>query len=354
MLSPCFFKSTALVHALPDCQLTVIFIILISCYDFVRMIINILLVIGGFFLLVKGADYLVEGSSSLARRMGVSALVVGLTVVAFGTSAPELFVNMIATINGATDIAISNILGSNLANMLFILGLSAMISPLPLQVSTVWKEIPFSLLAAVLVFIFGSDVLIDGGLINQLGRIEGLALLSFFIVFLIYSVGISRTNPSSQETNALMTTGKATWLTLGGILALSIGGKMVVDGSTNVALALGVSANLIGLTIVALGTSLPELMTSVTAARKGHTDIAIGNVVGSNIFNIFFILGLSAVITPLPFAFSNLMDALAVVVATLVLFFLLFVGKKHVIEKWNGVFLVCVYLGFIVFAVLRG
>lgn len=318
------------------------------------MLTNILLIVGGFFLLIKGADYLIEGASSLARRMGISALVVGLTVVAFGTSAPELFVNLIASFNGTTDIAIGNILGSNLANLLFILGAAAVFVPLTLQSNTVWKEIPFSLLAAVLVLVFGSDMVLEGGVGNVLGRIEGIALLAIFFIFLVYTFGISHNGEQPKEKIDILPLWKSLLLTLGGLVALGIGGKLVVDGATNIAFALGVSANLIGLTIVALGTSLPELVTSITAARKGHTDIAIGNVVGSNIFNIFFVLGVSAIIRPLPFGGANLTDAFAVVIATLLLFLMLFVGKRHVIERWTGVTLVCMYLGFMAFAVLRG
>lgn len=318
------------------------------------MLTNLLFIFGGFFLLIKGADYLIGGSSSLARKMGISALVVGLTVVAFGTSAPELFVNVIAAIKGSTDIAIGNVLGSNLANILLILGVAALFVPLKLQSNTVWKEIPFSLLAALLVLVFGSDILLEGALFNQLGRIEGMALLSLFLIFIVYTFGIRTNGEKPEEQIEVIPLWKSLLCTIGGLVALGVGGKLVVDGATGVALAFGVSANLIGLTIVALGTSLPELVTSVTAARKGHADIAIGNVVGSNIFNIFFVLGVTALIRPLPFGDVNLMDALAVVIATLVLFFMLFVGKKHVIERWSGFTFVFLYLAFIVFVVLRG
>lgn len=327
---------------------------IVSCYNNGIMLTNILLIVGGFFLLIKGADYLIGGASSLARRMGISALVVGLTVVAFGTSAPELFVNIIAAVGGTTDIAIGNILGSNLANMLLILGAAAVIVPLTLQSNTVWKEIPFSLLAAVLVLVFGSDIVLEGGVVNVLGRIEGIALLAMFFIFIVYTFGIRNNGEQPEEKIDVMSLWKSIVFTVGGLVALGIGGKLVVDGATNTAFALGVSANLIGLTIVALGTSLPELVTSITAARKGHTDMAIGNVVGSNIFNIFFVLGVSAIIRPLPFGGANLTDAFAVVIATLLLFLMLFVGKKHVVERWTGVTLVCMYVGFMIFAVLRG
>lgn len=319
------------------------------------MFTNILLIVGGFFLLIKGADYLISGSSSLARRMGISALVVGLTVVAFGTSAPELFVNITAAVKGTTDIAIGNVLGSNLANLLFILGLSALFVPLKLQSNTVWKEVPFSLLAALLVVIFGSDYFFDGALTDQIGRTDGMALFAMFLIFIVYTFGIRNNgNGASTEKIEQFPLWKTMIFILGGLAALGIGGKLVVDGSTQVALALGVSANLIGLTIVALGTSLPELVTSITAARKGHTDIAIGNVVGSNIFNIFFVLGASAIVAPLPFGQANFVDAAAVVLATAIFFLTLFIGKRHVIERWAGALFVCMYFGYIAFAVIRG
>ncbi len=318
------------------------------------MLTNILMIVGGFFLLIKGADYLISGSSSLARKFGIPALLVGLTVVAFGTSAPELFVNITAAVKGTTDIAVGNVLGSNLANILLILGVSAIFAPLTLQSSTIWKEIPFSLLAALLVLIFGSDILFDGAVVNQLGRIDGIALLAVFCIFLVYTFGIRHNGEQPEEHIEQFANWKSFLFIVGGLAALGIGGKLVVDGSTQVALLFGVSANLIGLTIVALGTSLPELVTSITAARKGHTDIAIGNVVGSNILNIFFVLGTTAILRPLPFGDANLLDAFAVVVATLLLFFTLFVGKIHVVERWSGVIFVCLYLGFMAFAVIRG
>lgn len=320
------------------------------------MFTNILLILGGFFLLIKGADYLISGSSSLARRMGISALVVGLTVVAFGTSAPELFVNVTAALRGSTDIAIGNVLGSNLANLLLILGLSALFAPLKLQGNTVWKEIPFSLLAALLVVIFGSDYFFDGAISNQMSRTDGAALFAMFLIFVVYTFGIRNNSNGGKVDEKIQQypVWKTCLFILGGLAALGIGGKLVVDGSTQIALALGVSANLIGLTIVALGTSLPELVTSITAARRGQTDIAIGNVVGSNIFNIFLVLGASALITPLPFGQVNFVDAVAVAVATLILFLALFIGKKHEIERWNGVVFVCLYVGYMVFAVMRG
>ena len=318
------------------------------------MFLNILLVLGGFYVLIKGADYLVNGASSLARRLGVPALVIGLTVVAFGTSAPELFVNVIAALNGSTDIAIGNVLGSNLANILVILGITAIVAPLTLQSSTVWKEIPFSLLAAILVLVLGADMFFDGASQGLLGRIDGIVLLSFFVIFLVYTFGIRESGEQPKSKIEQMSLWKSILFILGGLVALVLGGQFVVTGATAIALVLGISENLIGLTIVAVGTSLPELVSSIVAARKGHQDIAIGNVVGSNIFNIFFVLGATSIITPLPFNTPNMIDGFAVVTATLLMFFLLFVGKRQALHRIEGTIFLLMYVGFIIFAIVRG
>lgn len=318
------------------------------------MFLNILLVLGGFYALIKGADYLVNGSSSLARSLGVPALVVGLTVVAFGTSAPELFVNMIAAINGSTDIAIGNVLGSNIANILVILGITTLVAPLKLKSSTVWKEIPFSLLAAILVLVLGADMFFEGASQGILGRIDGIVLLAFFLVFIVYTFGIRESGEQPKSKIEQMSLWKSILYILGGLVALVLGGQFVVTGATAIALVLGISENLIGLTIVAVGTSLPELVSSIVAARKGHQDIAIGNVVGSNIFNIFFVLGATSIITPLPFNTPNIIDAFTVVTATLLMFFLLFVGKRQTLHRMEGSIFLLMYVGFIIFAIVRG
>lgn len=319
------------------------------------MLTNILVVIAGFYALIKGADYLVLGASSIARKLGIPALVVGLTVVAFGTSAPEFFVNVFAAFGGQTDIAIGNVLGSNLANILLVLGVSAVVAPLTLTSGTVWKEIPFSLLAAVLVVVMGSDMFLDGSAVNEISRIDGLTLLGFFLVFLVYTFGIrEKTGEQPQEQIEQASLKKSILFTLGGLIALSVGGQLVVHGATGMAVGFGVSQNLIALTIVALGTSLPELVTSVVAAKKGHQDLAIGNVVGSNVFNVFFVLSSSAVVLPLTFANANLFDAVAVMAATAVLFVSLFVGKRHTVGKHEGIIFISLYFVFLVFIIFRG
>lgn len=318
------------------------------------MLVNLFSIVIGFILLVKGADVLVNGASTLARRLGIPSLVVGLTVVAFGTSAPELFVNVIASIQGSSDIAIGNVLGSNLANILVILGVTSMIAPLTLKSSTVWKEIPFSLLAAMLVLILGADMLLDGASMNVLSRVDGLVLLSFFIIFIVYTFGIRDVVDHAQIRIEQISLVRAILFVIGGLVALVIGGQFVVGGATDIAVFFGVSQNLIALTIVAIGTSLPELVTSFVAARKGQQDLAIGNVVGSNIFNIFLVLGVSATIAPLPFTSPNVFDSLVVVLATMIMFFLLFVGKRHVLHRTEGMVFVFLYVAFIIFAIVRG
>lgn len=303
----------------------------------------------GFFLLIKGADFLVDGATSIAKRFQVSNIVIGLTIVAFGTSLPELVVNLFASFEGNTDIAIGNILGSNISNVLFILGISAMIYPLTAKRNTVLKEIPFSLLAALVLGFMANDILIDGANSSSLTRIDGLVLLSFFIIFMYYIFGIAKADhsPGNEGDYKEMKLSKSVLFIFLGLISLVFGGKWIVDGAVAIAKNMGVSESLIGLTIVAVGTSLPELATSAVAAYKKQSDIAIGNVVGSNIFNIFWILGISALIKPLPFALSSNVDILMVIFASLVMFFVMFIGKRHTIEKWQGGLMFLIYIGYI-------
>lgn len=329
-------------------------------YDFAilshYMLTYVLFVIG-FVLLIKGADWLVSGASSVAQRLGVSALVIGLTIVAFGTSAPELVVNLVASLQGSTGIAIGNIVGSNIANILLILGVAACIYPLAVQRGTVWKEIPFALLAVVLVCLMANDVWFDAAPVSILSRADGLVLLSFFIIFLYYVFGLAKQSANTDEADESieqLSWLKSTGMIVGGLTGLVIGGKWIVDGAVSFASNLGVSEALIGLTIVAVGTSLPELATSAVAAYRKNVDIAVGNIVGSNIFNIFWILGLSATINPLPFASALNLDLLVAVGATLLLFLVLFVGQKHTIERWQGVLMVALYVSYLAYLILRG
>lgn len=313
-----------------------------------------LLFILGFYFLIKGASLLVDGSASIAKKLKVSNLVIGLTIVAFGTSAPELIVNIFASASGNTEIAIGNILGSNIANVLLILGVSSMIYPLATKRNTVWKEIPLALLAAVLLGVLVNDVRIDQGIYSGLTRIDGVVLLSFFIIFLYYTFGISKITGEASEGEEIKELGylKSGIYIFLGFLGLVFGGQWIVDGATHIATLFGVSQSLIGLTVVAIGTSLPELATSAIAAYKKQSDIAIGNVVGSNIFNIFWILGISSTIRPLPFSATNDIDILVTIGASALLFIIMFIGKRHTIEKWQGAIMLLLYIAYIIFLVI--
>lgn len=339
---------------------------LLSC-TLDAMFMPLVYLIGGFFLLIKGADWLVEGATSLARRLGVSDLMIGLTVVSFGTSAPELIVNIVASLQGSADIAIGNIVGSNISNTMLILGVTALIAPPAVQRSTVLKEIPFMLLASATLFIMANDHIVDGYPLSELSRSDGMAFIGFFIIFIYYTFGIRHNgNDEDGHTKAH----KPLWLAWGlffvGLFGLGLGGNLAVEGAKDIALMLGISEALVGLTVVALGTSLPELAASVVAARKGSTDIAVGNIVGSNIFNIFWILGVSAIIKPLPFQPALNTDLFTVVACTVLLFFLIHNGGLHrrillwwkqerdyVLNRTEGSILFLGYILYICFVVYR-
>ena len=315
-----------------------------------------LLFILGFVFLIKGADFLVDGASSIARRLNISDLVIGLTVVAFGTSMPELFVNIIASIQGNTDIAIGNVLGSNICNILLILGISSLIYPLSVTRGTVWKEIPLSLLAALLLGILANDHLIDGINSSSLTRTDGLAFLAFFIIFIYYTFGIAK-NIGGTEEHTPTERRSLAWsilIIVMGLVGLSLGGKWIVDGAVHLTKSLGMSESLVGLSIVAVGTSLPELATSTVAAYKKNVEIAVGNVVGSNIFNIFFVLGISSLVKPLPFQMKSNFDIGVVILASLFLFFTMFTGKKRSLDRWEGTVFLLLYGAYITWLVWQG
>lgn len=308
------------------------------------------LLVIGFIFLVYGSDWLVDGASALAKKMRVSDLVIGLTIVAFGTSAPELVVSTISAWQGNVDIAIANVVGSNVFNILVILGVAAIIYPLSVTRSTIWKEIPLSLLAALVLGVMATR--------GQLDRADAFILLGFFSIFLVYMLEMAKAARASELDGmtdaALMTGPKMAVMIIGGLVGLVIGGKLVVDSAVHIATWFGISQALIGLTIVAAGTSLPELATSVRAAMKKKDDIAVGNVVGSNIFNIFFILGTSAVIRPLSFSAGAGIDILVCIVATLVLFAVMFIGRRHKIDRWQGIIFIIAYLVYLGYLIQRG
>ncbi len=311
--------------------------------------------VAGFIILLKGADLLVDGASSIAARMKISPLVIGLTVVAFGTSAPELFVNVYASLKGSTDIAIGNVLGSNIANIFLILGCAAIIYPLTIHHNTTWKEIPFSLLAAVVLGVMANDFLIDHDGQSILTRSDGIILLCFFGIFMYYVVEVAKeTGGMSHDEIPLMSGMKSTLFIFLGLAGLVLGGQWIVNGAVSIAKQFNVSESFIGLTIVAIGTSLPELATSIIAARKKNIDIAVGNVVGSNIFNIFLILGISATIKPLPFQAANLPDVMVTLLASALLFGFIFLGQRHILQRWQGIMFVTLYAIYLLYVGIRG
>jgi cation:H+ antiporter len=317
---------------------------------------EIVLLIIGILLLVKGAEFLVDAAVAIAGRLNVSYLVIGLTVVAFGTSAPELAVNVIAGIRGNTALAVGNILGSNISNILLILGIAAVIHPLSVTRETIWREIPFSLLAVIVLGFIANDRLIDGRLDSLVSRIDGLVLLSFFTVFLYYLFAVTKQVNGVQEKIATRTygSGRAGFMVILGLACMLLGGKWIVVGAVGIAERLGLSESVVGLSIVAVGTSLPELATSAVAAYKKRTDIAVGNVVGSNIFNIFMVLGISAVVRPLPFETENNLDVGMVIFAGLLLFMFMFSGKKGRIDRWEGAIALLIYAGYMAYRLLAG
>lgn len=311
--------------------------------------------IAGFILLIKGAGFLVNGASSIARRFNVSDLVIGLTIVAFGTSTPELFVNIFASFKGNTDIAIGNVLGSNIANIFLILGVSAAIYPLTVTKGTVWKEIPFSLLAILVLGVLANDRLIDKSSSSALMRADGLIFLFFFIIFLYYSSSIAKRIEGMEEHVPAKQYGlaKSSLWVMFGLIGLTLGGKWIVDGAVQLATRFGMSQSLVGLTIVAVGTSLPELATSAMAAYKRNVEIAVGNVVGSNIFNIFFVLSASSIIKPLPFKETSNIDIGMVILAELLLFVFMFTGRKRLLDRWEGIVFLLLYAAYIIFLVVQ-
>lgn len=316
------------------------------------MILPFFLLIIGLLLLVKGADWLVDGASVLAKKYNVSDLAIGLTIVAFGTSAPELVVNSVAASGGYPDIVFGNIIGSNNFNLFIILGIAGIITPLSVQSSSVWKEIPFSFLAAIILLLMVNNFFM--GNTPNLDMIEGFGLLLCFGAFLYYVFTQLKSEPKTEEIEAKSYTALKIWaLILGGLAGLVLGGKLVVDNAVGIAESLGVSEKIIGLTIVAAGTSLPELATSVVASMKKNNDIAIGNIIGSNIFNIFLILGVSSIIKPLDYQLSFNTDLYILLGGTIFLFLAMFTGKRKSLDRWEAAILLVFYLAYTTYLVLK-
>jgi len=314
--------------------------------------INILILLAGFVLLIIGADKLVEGGSGLAVKLGIPNIVIGLTIVAFGTSAPELVVNAFAAANNNTGLVLGNIIGSNLFNVLGILGVCAVIHPLKVKSNTTWIEIPLSLLAAVALYIVANDIFFDNADENSITRTDGLILLLFFCIFLVYNITLSIKSPEEEEVEAkIFPYWKGALFIVLGLAGLVIGGRLIVTSAVSIAQSFGLSERVIGLTIVSIGTSLPELATSVVAVRKNKLDIAIGNVVGSNLFNIFFVLGISTVITSVPVLPSSFLDIVLNILAGLLLFIFLFTGKGRNLERWEGMIFLAIYCGYLYYLI---
>lgn len=318
------------------------------------MLLQISLLVLGFVLLIKGADWLVNGATALAKKHQISDLAIGLTIVAFGTSMPELVVNAFAAFENHPDIVYGNVIGSNNFNLFIILGIAGLITPLVVQSSTVWKEIPFSLAAAILLFFLANDFFAESDM--GLSRLDGVILLLLFAAFLFYVYKQLRTGnmPETTTTVAQYSNYKIWGLILLGLILLVVGGRLVVESAVDIASALGVSQTLIGLTIVAAGTSLPELATSVVAAMKKNNDIAVGNIIGSNIFNIFLILGVSSIIRPIPFSTNFNQDIYLLILGTIILFLTMFSGKKKKLDRWEAAILLAMYVGYTVYLINRG
>ena len=302
------------------------------------------LIVLGCVALIKGAGWLVDGASGLAKKYGISDIVIGLTVVAFGTSMPEFVVNMVAVGQGNTEIAITNVLGSNIINTFVILGVTALICSISSQRQSRRFDIPWSALGALLVLAIVTCV-------GFMPRITGAILLVFFVFYLWQTFKHAKTS-NSDENYTPMSPKKSLLLILVGLLLLVVGGEFIVKSATNIAQSLGVSDAIIGLTVVALGTSLPELATSCMAAMKGNCDIALGNVIGSNIFNIFFILGTSASVMPLPGYQGLQMDAIMAALGSILVLGFVYLNKSREIKRWHGAILLLVYGGYLTYRIL--
>ena len=314
--------------------------------------VNILLILVGFVLLIKGADILVDGSSAIAKKLRISEIVIGLTIVSIGTSMPELFVSTSSALQGSSDISIGNVIGSNICNLLLILGLSSIIHPVKFQKQTKLIENPMLIILTIIFLIMCN--------INQdISRIEGIILLIIFVAFLIYTVIMGKKSQDEEiikislEDSKKISILKNVCFIILGIIGLKIGGDLVVDNAKLIAQALNISEKIIGLTIVAIGTSLPELVTSVTAAIKGDSDIAIGNIVGSNIFNLLFIIGLSAVITPITYNISYNFDIIILFIAMILMLIFPFIKPKDEMSRGNGFIYTMLYIIYLLILIFK-
>ncbi|MCF8360587.1 MAG: calcium/sodium antiporter [Prolixibacteraceae bacterium] len=313
------------------------------------MLTPLLLVILGFACLIFGANWLVDGASALAKKYKVSDLAIGLTIVAFGTSAPELVVNIIGSVNGYSDIVLGNVIGSNNFNLFIILGISGLILPIAVQSSTAWKEIPVSFLVTGLILLLVNDFVFPGT--SSLGRIDSIILLVLFMLFLFYVFKQMKQDTAVQTTTIPKSSIKIWGLILFGLAGLIAGGQFVVVNSVKIANSMGVSEKIIGLTVVAAGTSLPELVTSIIAATKKNADIAIGNVIGSNIFNLLLILAISGMINPIDYKPKFNTDLFILLGGTIFLFTSMLTGTRKKLDRWEAGILLVFYLCYTTYLV---
>ena len=303
------------------------------------MLLDIIFIVLGVWVVLNGADRLTEGASALARRMNVPEMIIGLTIVAAGTSAPELFVSLVSALKGTPDLAVGNVVGSNTMNSMLIVGCAAMVAPMVISKSTVKRDIPCSVLASILLLLIALD--------SFLGRIDGIILLLGFAAFMTYTLLQAKQGQTEPvaEISQQQNPWKSAWYVVAGLVELVIGSNAFVDHASNMALSLGISEGVVGLTVVAGGTSLPELATSVVAARKGQSAIAIGNVIGSNVFNILLILGLTATISPLQIEGVSMIDMAVMLLSVTLVWF--FSRTRYTVERWEGALLVIGYLAYL-------
>lgn len=312
-----------------------------------NIITALIILVIGFFLLIKGADFFVEGSSSVAKLLRVPSIIIGLTIVAMGTSLPECAVSVTASLSGNNALAVSNVIGSNMFNLLVVCGFCALFTPLAVQKDTVKRDIPFSLMCTFVMLVLGWFGM-------SLGHLDGVIFLVIFVAFLVMMVKSAlnaRSEVQEGDEIEVLPVWKCIVYIIGGAIAIKYGGDFVVDGASFIASAVGLSQNLIGLTIVALGTSLPELVTSIVAAKKDEVDMAVGNVIGSNVFNILFVLGIAATISPVAFIFENVIDIIVLIAVTLLVWF--FAWSKKEINRKEGIAMLAFYVIYMVYIIVR-
>ena len=323
-------------------------------------LINVLILVIGFIALIKGADFFVDGSAALAKNFRVPGLIIGLTIVALGTSAPELAVSTSAALQGSNEIALSNVVGSNIFNLLCVLGVCAFIHPVPVDKGILRRDFPVSILSTIFVLIATSTTTIFTGHLFEIGmeedagsvsRVTGAILVVLFISYICYLIYDAKKHPEKEDETKNQPIGKCLLLIVIGLMLIVGGGQAVVYSAKNIARFIGMTETLIGLTIVAVGTSLPELVTSIVAARKGETGLAVGNVIGSNIFNLMFILGLSAVIHPVTVNLASVYDMAILTVVSVLIFFFSLTSKK--IKRTEGIIMLAIYIADVVFAIIR-